>query len=141
MDGRCRHDERQRDNQPVEKNKRGCWQRKQQQLQLRNNQQIRYGAKARTLSQREGHRFHNGGGGSNDDNNAEMTTTKTTAAASVGSNVGTDAAAPLCQGLTKRGKHSRCQSQCQHHCHVTTASRCHGHNGRDIVVMAVGRRD
>ncbi len=46
--------------------------------------------------------------GSNDDYKVEMTATmKTTAAASVGSNVGTDAAALLRQWLMTRGKRSQ----------------------------------
>ena len=55
-------------------------------------------------------RLRNCQGGSNDNNNTEMmTTTTTTTAASVRSNVGTDAAAPLRQWSTTRGKRSRRQ--------------------------------
>jgi len=94
VDGRCRRDKRQWDNQPNKRHERGHWQQKQQQLQLRNNQLKRNGAKMYSSSQREvvaqrltwQRRLCNG-----------MTTT---AVASIGSIVGTDVAAPLRQGST-----------------------------------------
>jgi hypothetical protein len=68
------------------------------------------------------------------------TMTTTTAAASVGSNVGMDAAAPLCQGPTTQGTRSGRQCQCGHQCLATTASGCHGENSRaDVIVLAVRR--
>jgi hypothetical protein len=53
VSGRCRRDERQCDNQPDERHERGRWRRKQQQLQLCNNQQKRNGTKTPSLSRRE----------------------------------------------------------------------------------------
>ena len=104
-------DERQRDNRPDERHERGHLQRKQQQLQLCNNQQKRNGTKMRSSSHQEvaaprltwRHRLCNCRGGST----AAMTMTTmmtTTAAASVGSNMGTDAAAPLRKWSTTQGK-------------------------------------
>ena len=69
------------------------WQRKQQQLQLCNNQQKRNGAKTRSSSHQEvlaqrltwQHQLHNCRGSSNDDYNAATTTTTTKVLASVGS--------------------------------------------------------
>ena len=115
---RHRHDKRRRDNQPDKRHKRGHWRQKQQQLQLCNNQQKRNGMKTRSSSHREvaarrltwWRWLHDCRGGSNDNYNSEKTTMMTTtAAASVGSNVGMDAAAPLRQWLTTRGKHSQHQ--------------------------------
>ena len=118
VNGRRRRDERRRDNQPDERHERGRWQRKQQQLQLCNNQQKRNGMKTRSSSHLEVAarrltrqcRLRNCRGGSNDDDNLEMMmTAMTTAAASVRSNVVTDTTAPLCQWSMTQGKHSRRQ--------------------------------
>ena len=78
VDGRCQHDERQRDNQPDKRHERGHWQQKQQQLQLRNNQLKRNEAKmcsssqwevaAQRLTWRRWLCNGRGWGGSNDDN-------------------------------------------------------------------------
>ena len=105
MNSRRWGDERQRDNQPDERHKRGRWQQKQQQLQLSNNKQKRNGTKTPSLSHQEVAtrrltwrcRLRNCRGGSNDDYDTEMTATMTKAAASVGGNVGTNMAAPLRQ--------------------------------------------
>jgi hypothetical protein len=93
VNGRRWCDERQRDNQPDERHEMGHWQRKQQQLQLCNNQQKRNGAKTRSSSHQEvlaqwltwQHQLHNCRGGSNDDYNVATTTTTTKVLASVGS--------------------------------------------------------
>ena len=93
VSGRCRRDERQCDNQPDERHERGRWRRKQQQLQLCNNQQKINGMKTCSSSHREVAVrqltwrlcLSKCRGGSNGDYNVEMTTTTmTTAAASIG---------------------------------------------------------
>ena len=110
MNGRRWHNERRCDNQPDKRHERGHWQQKQQQMPLCNNQQKRNGTKMGSSSHQEvaarwltwWHWLRNCRGGCNDGYDAEMATTTTTtmAAASVGSNVGMDAAALLRQWLT-----------------------------------------